>query len=415
MHPISELLTIGAVILLGLLGGKAARRFGIPKVTGYLVMGLLLGPSITNLISKSVIADVEIVNDLALGMIMFAVGGVFEIHHFRRVEKRVLWLTLAESGGSFVLVTLGAWLIGVEWYAATLLGTISIASSPAVSLLVLREYNSSGPLSDLLLSVVAVNSVLCILVFTFLLHIPVALDMTGIMTGIAWTVYEALGSLLVGGVIGWILSNLEARVDDQAELLMLIIGGVLLAIGTAISLRISPLLAAMAVGAMTANLSVMHRLAYVELRQTEQPLYIAFFVLSGAKLDVASLKTLGLVGVIYLVARSVGKYFGNYLAAGRMGLKGPIQTHLGLALLPQAGVAIGLMRIVNDRYPPIGEVISAVILAAIFVYETLGPLVTRWAISVAGEIREVDTAYRPHDSGGEPTTGDQHTAAVSES
>lgn len=398
MSPINELLTVGAVMLLGLLGGKLARRFNVPKVTGYLVTGLILGPSVTNIIGKSVIGDVELVSDLALGMIMFAVGGVFEIHHFRRVEKKMLWLTLAESGGSFVLVTLGAWAVGIGWHGALLLGAVSIASSPAVSLLVLREYNAKGPLSDLLLSVVAANSVLCILVSTLILNVQVAPDLGSWVNGVAWTVYEAFGSLLVGAIIGWILSILEARVDDQAELLMLMIGGVLVATGTAITLRISPLLAAMAVGAMTANLSVMHRLAYVELRQTEQPLYIAFFVLSGAKLDIAAMKTLGLLGVVYLVARSGGKYLGNYLAAGRMGLKGPIQTHMGLALLPQAGVAIGLMRVISDRYPPLGETISAVLLASIIVYETLGPLVTRWAISEAGEIQE---------AGSDASLGDQ--------
>jgi Kef-type K+ transport system membrane component KefB len=206
---------------------------------------------------------------------------------------------------------------------------------------------------------------------------------------LGWTVYEALGSILVGGVIGWILSQLEARVDDQAELLMVIVAGVLVAIGTAITLRISPLLAAMAVGAMTTNLSIMHRLAYAELRQTEQPLYIAFFVLSGAKLDIHSFGALGALGIIYIVARGGGKYLGTWLAARHLKITGPIRTHLGLALMPQAGVAIGLMRLAESRYSHIGEMISAVILAAVIVYETLGPLVTRWAIFAAHENSEV--------------------------
>lgn len=390
MSPLSELLTVGAVMLLGLLGGKVARRFHIPKVTGYLVTGLILGPSVLSLLDQTVIADVELVSDLALGMIMFAIGGVFEINHFRRVERRVITLTMAESGLSFVLVTLGARIVGVEWYGAFLLGAISIATSPSVSLLVIREYDARGPLSDLLLSMVALNSMLCILVFTFILNLGTITDTIGILTALGWTVYEALGSLLVGGVVGWILSQLEARVDDQAELLMVIVAGVLVAIGTAMTLRISPLLAALAVGAMTTNLSVMHRLAYVELRQTEQPLFIAFFVLSGAKLDIRSLAALGALGVIYILARGGGKYLGTWLAARYMKIAGPIRTHLGLALIPQAGVAIGLMRLAQERYAHIGAMIAAVILAAVIVYETLGPLVTRWAIFAAGEGTEQD-------------------------
>ncbi len=385
MNPLSELLTVGAVMLLGLIGGKIARRLRVPKVTGYLIMGLILGPSVLDLLGKTVIKDVELVNDLALGMIMFAIGGVFEINHFRRVERRLIRMVFAESFFSFVLVTLGAKAIGLEWYAATLLGAISIATSPSVSLLVVREYDAKGPLSDLLISMVAANSVLCILMFTFVLNLGPISEAADVLTALGWTVYEALGSILVGGVIGWILSQLEARVDDQAELLMVIIAGVLVAIGTAITLRISPLLAALAVGAMTTNLSIMHRLAYAELRQTEQPLYIAFFVLSGAKLDVKSLATLGALGVVYIICRGGGKYLGTWLAARNLKIDGPIKTHLGLALMPQAGVAIGLMRLAGSRYSHIGAMISAVILAAVIVYETLGPLVTRWAIFAAHE------------------------------
>jgi Kef-type K+ transport system membrane component KefB len=388
MSPISELLTVGAVMLLGLLGGKVARHFHIPKVTGYLVIGLVLGPSVLNLLGKAVIANVELVSDLALGMIMFAIGGVFELNHFRRVEHRLLRLSLAESAGSFVLVTLGAGALGMGWYPALLLGAISIATSPSVSLLVIREYDARGQLSDLLLSMVALNSVICILVFTFILHWGAITEAGGIFMALGWTVYEALGSVLVGGVVGWLLSQLEARVDDQAELLMVIVAGVLVAIGTAMTLRISPLMAALAVGAMTTNLSVMHRLAYVELRQTEQPLYIAFFVLSGAKLDIRAFASLGLLGIVYIIARGAGKYLGNFLSARTMGIAGPIRTHLGLALIPQAGVAIGLMRLASERYAHIGAIISAVILAAVIVYETLGPLVTRWAIFAAGEGKE---------------------------
>lgn len=386
--PVSELLTVGGVMLLGLVGGKIAKRFKVPKVTGYLIMGLLLGPSVLHLLDKSSLADVELVSDLALGMIMFAIGGVFEINHFRRVERRLVRLAFAETSGSFILVTLVSKLLGLDWYAAILLGAISIATSPSVSLLVVREYDSRGPLSDLLISMVATNSILCILLFTFVLNLGPVGDATGVFRALGWTVYEALGSLLVGGVVGWILSIMESKVDDQAELLMVIVAGVLVAIGTAKTLNISPLMAVTAVGAMTANLSVMHRLAYVELRQTEQPLYIAFFVLSGAKLDVHNLAKLGALGVGYIIARALGKYIGHYLAATRMRISGPIKTHLGWALIPQAGVAIGLMREATKHYPHIGAMISAIILAAVIVYETLGPPITRWAIFAAKEGNE---------------------------
>ena len=169
---------------------------------------------------------------------------------------------------------------------------------------------------------------------------------------------------------------------------MAIIGGILASTGAAITLGISPLLPAMVAGAVTANFSQMHRLVHVELRQAEQPFYIAFFVLSGAALHLDELPHLGLLGLGYLVLRVLGKYAGIYLASGPLRAPGAVRSNVGLALVPQAGVAIGLARATQLAYPEFGLTVQQIILATVIVYETIGPLLTRWAIFRAGEAQE---------------------------
>ncbi len=171
---------------------------------------------------------------------------------------------------------------------------------------------------------------------------------------------------------------------------MVIIGGLLLGIGLAKTMNISPLMISLLIGALTNNLSIMHRLVYAELRQTEMPFYIAFFVLSGASLHLDSLAHLGVLGVAYLIARPLGKFIGAYISGLKSHAEPVVYKNLGLALVPQAGVAIGMMMMVAERHPEIGQIISTVILSSIIVYEGLGPFLTRMALARAGEVRSED-------------------------
>ena len=153
---------VGAVMLLGLLGGKLARKFNLPKVTGYLLTGLVIGPSVLHLLTDTVVQSLSIINDIALGLIMFAIGGVFEIHHIRSVGKKVLWLTIGQSAGAVVLTTIGLVLAGIDWYPAMLLGAIGIATAPAATILVMREFEAKGDFTDTLITVVATSNIICI-------------------------------------------------------------------------------------------------------------------------------------------------------------------------------------------------------------------------------------------------------------
>ncbi len=389
-NQIYELLSVGLIILLGLLGGKFSHKIKIPRVTGYMLTGLLFGPSILGLLSRSTLQDISMINDIALGLILFAIGGEIEWHHLKSMGKKVIYIALAESLGAFVLVFGTTALLTHDWGLSILLGSISIATAPGVTLLVIREYSARGSLTDTLLAVVAINNVLCLLVFRiFFSFYSLA---RGEPLGI---VLMAMGkelflSVVIGGTVAAMITFWEQKIDDLSELLLVIIGGLLLAIGLARTLGISHLMICLIIGAVTNNLSAMHRLVYAELRQTEMPFYIAFFVLSGAGLHLGALQNLGLLGIIYLISRPLGKYIGSYVVGKRYGAEPQVVHNLGMALLPQAGVAIGLTLTVTEFHPDMGRVISTIILSSIIVYEGIGPFLTKLAVSRAGEIHLVE-------------------------
>jgi len=197
-------------------------------------------------------------------------------------------------------------------------------------------------------------------------------------------------SVLIGAAIAGIITYWEQKIDDLSELLLIIIGGLLLGIGLAKSLGISQLLVCLIIGAVTNNMSMMHRLVYAELRQTEMPFYIAFFVLSGASLHLDSLSNLGLLGLAYLLARPAGKMIGSYFAARQFGASIHVQKNLGIALFPQAGVAIGMVLTVSQHHPDMGQIIGAVILSSVIVYEGFGPYLTKLALIRGKEVHPED-------------------------
>jgi Kef-type K+ transport system membrane component KefB len=381
-----DLAPVGAVMLLGLLGGKLARMVRLPKVSGYLITGILIGPSVIGLISSDIVESLSLVTDIALGMIMFAIGGVFEINHIKSVGKRIFWLTIGQSVAVILLVSGGLLVIGMDWYPALLLGMVAIATAPAATLLVIREFSASGEYTDALITVTATSNIVCILAFELTFSLGSIGDNVSVLRGIATPLYELGGSLVVGLVVGFIISKWEEHVEDQAELLMILLAGIILTVGLAMTLNLQPLFATLILGAITTNLSMMHRLVYVEFRQVEQPLYIAFFVLAGASLHLELLPGLGLAGLTYLIMRVIGKVAGSWAVARWQGLPSSIGRYLGLGMIAQAGVAIGLIDYVDRIDPELGTVLTPIILATVLVYETVGPPIIEYTLYKAKDV-----------------------------
>jgi len=381
-----ELLGVGMVILLGLLGGKLSHRIKIPRVTGYMLTGLIFGPSVLGLISATTLDNIQMINEIALGLILFAIGGEIELTHLKSMGRKVVFIALAESLGAFLLVFSATAAITGDLELAALLGSISIATAPGVTLLVIREYAARGPLTDTLLAVVAINNVLCLVGFRIIYSVY-SLAHGDTLGAVAFSLFKELVlSVVIGVAVAALITFWEKKIDDLSELLLVIIGGLLLAIGLAKTIGISQLMVCLIIGALTNNLSLMHRLVYPELRQTEMPFYIAFFVLSGASLHLGSLANLGLLGTAYLISRPLGKYLGAFVAGKKLGAEPAVTTNLGWALVPQAGVAIGLVIAVKQSYPEMGNVINTVILSSVIIFEGIGPFLTELALGRAKEI-----------------------------
>ncbi len=382
------LLATGLVIIFGLFAGKLSSRLHIPKITGYLLLGVAIGPSGFDLVSHDMAHSLEVVKDLALGMLLFAIGAVFERHRLRTIGAKVVKLTFVVAIVTFALVTFGLYALGESLYFSAVMGSIAITTSPGAALLVTREFNSAGPLTETLILVVGMSNVLSILAYELMVSLgQVSVDAT-LLKSLGWLVTEIIASVMMGAVVGAFLSWWESIVEDQAELILAFIAGVILVTGLAKSMDINPLLPALVMGAVTTNMSMMHRLIYVEMRQTEQPLYIAFFVLSGVALDLHLLTTLGLAGVGYMVLSGIGKIGGVRFFWKQLKIEATVGKYLGPSLLAQGGVAIGLAMGLKDEFPDMALRVSSIILTTVIIFEVIGPSAIRWSLIKAGETRD---------------------------
>ncbi|NQW03452.1 MAG: cation:proton antiporter [Acidobacteria bacterium] len=395
-----ELTSLGLILLLALLAGHLVRALRIPEVTGYLLAGVVLGPSVLGWLSQDNLSALGVVSEVALGLILFSVGSVFESSLFRRIGRQVVQLTLVESALAAAVVATGMLVLGQSWQIAFLLGAVAMATAPASTLMVVRECNSAGPVTDYLLGVIAVNNVLCITVYSL---VAAGIDLTSpASSSFFWTLYRSaftfawqmVGSAALGFLLGLLLAKWSAQVTEGGEMLILLAGSILLCVGVARGLDLSPLVASLAVGATMVNLTERSRHLFETLAGTDPPFYAMFFVLAGAQLDVSLVPTMGVLGVVYVLGRAGGKFIGARVAAKRLGLEQSVQRLLGFALMAQAGLAVGLTFAINDRFPAIAPVITTVVLGSVAVYEIFGPISTRFALVRAGEAQKAKPSAR---------------------
>ncbi len=390
----NELASLGLILLLALLSGHLVRVLRIPEVTGYILAGMAFGPSVLGWLTYENIHALEALSEVALGLILFSIGAVFEISLVRRIGRKIVRLTLVESMLAASMVLISMLLFGLQWQVALLLAAVSIATAPASTLMVLRECNARGPLSDALLGIIAVNNIVCLIAY-LLCAAAVNLVATWGQHGLGETLFRAgfpvawqlAGSVALGFLTGLMLAGWARNVTETGEMLILLAGSILLCVGVARLLDLSPLIASLAVGATMVNLSRRSRRLFKTLAGTDPPFYAIFFVLAGADLDVGRLASLGVVGIAYVLARGGGKFFGAWLGSRRVGMQAQVQHFLGFGLLTQAGLAVGLVMAIGRQFPEYYGSISTVVLSAVVLYEMIGPIATKFAIVQAGEAR----------------------------
>jgi len=391
----NELSSLGLILLLALGAGHLVKFARIPEVSGYIVAGIILGPSVLGWVSQQNLTALQILSEVALGLILFSVGTVFEVSRFRRVGRQVLLLTLIESVLAAVVVCVGMLVLGQSWKTALLLGAIAVATAPASTLMVVRENDSAGPLTDTLLAIIALNNIYCIIAYSL---VGAAIDLvsglggpTGLFQALYLSLYplvwQLIGSVALGFLVGMLLAAWASKVTETGETLILLGGAILLCVGLARVLDLSPLIASMAVGATLVNFTNHGSPLFDTLARADPPFYAIFFVLAGADLDLGLVGSLGLAGVVYLTGRAGGKLLGARLGAEWLGMAPVVRRFLGLALMAQAGLAVGLVITTQRRFADLAPAVTTIVLASVVVYEIVGPISTRFALVRAGETR----------------------------
>lgn len=384
------LLSLAIILLTGLIFEKIIRLFKLPNVTGYLIGGLLIGPSVLNLVTEGQLESLSFVSSIALGFIAFSIGGEFKMSYFKRVGLTPIIIAIFESLMAVFMVTGTLILFGFDKAFSIVLGAIAAATAPAATIMVIKQYKAKGSLTETLLSVVALDDAVALIVFGVAVAISQMINNpsgANLLSQIASPVIEILMSLVIGGILGFLLVLPVRFYKDDASRQSLIYIFIFIALYIASKGGYSDLLTIMAMGAVFTNLSneslKLMRIADV----MTPPIFMAFFVISGADLKLSILPSIGLVGIIYVVIRSVGKVLGASIGAILSKSDANIRKYLGFALLPQAGVAIGLTVVAKTVVPQYAETIRAVILCGTLIYELIGPAVSKWALTKAGDIK----------------------------
>lgn len=381
---------LGIAMVAGLVLSRVVKKLRLPNVTGYLIAGLLIGPCVLGLVPQAALDKLNIITTIALGFIAFSIGGEFKLSSIRSIGKNVIIITLFQSIMAAALVDIVLCLCGFNVSESIILGAIATATAPAATLMVVRQYKAKGELTNTLLPVVAMDDAVGLIVFAVSNAIADTLAsgaQPSVYTMAVAPLIEIALSLLSGGLLGFLISLSMRFFHSRANKMCICIAGVVLGVAIAQQFGLSDLLVCMSVGAVFANL----RNDALDVMDVcdgwTPPLFMLFFVISGAELDVGALPTVGLLGVLYIVVRSFGKYFGAYLGSVVVKASPNIRKYLGITLLPQAGVAIGMAQMVLTQLPQFGARIQAVVLSATLIYELVGPVATKIALTKAGEIQ----------------------------
>lgn len=388
----NTLLSLSLGMIVALLMTRIMKKINLPNVTGYLIAGLLAGPYCLNIFSADNLEGLTVLTDAALGFIAFSIGGEFKLSSLKQLGAKVFVITLFEAMGASALVATVLILIGCNVPMALVLGAIASATAPAATLMVVRQYKASGPVTSTLLPVVAIDDAVCLMLFSILSSVAKLIEAGGgfdVMQTIIKPIIEIVGSLVIGFLVGFVLSVGTKFFKSRANRISLAVTAVFLGVGLSELLGLSSLLLCMAIGAAMANFSKASDAVMECTDRWTPPLFMLFFMVSGAQFNFEVLKTVGLVGVMYLVLRSAGKCLGAMAGCAIVKTEKSVKKYLGITLFPQAGVAIGMAQLSLTVVPEYGEQIRAVILCATLVYELIGPLLTKIALTKAGEIKKV--------------------------
>ena len=411
------LLSLSIALAAGLLVSRVSKKLGLPSVTAYLVAGILVGPyglgrlGIGGLgfTSLEEVEAMSLISQVALGFIAFAIGNEFRVSQLKKIGRQATIVAFVQALTATIAVD--AALVGLYFIAgpeviplpvAITLGAVATATAPAATLMVVRQYKAKGDLTDILLPVVALDDAIGLVVFAVSFGIAKAISSgsVDVISIIVNPIVEIVASLLLGLVMGLIFNAAEGLFESNSKRLAMSITFVMLTVAlsmlkfeipvgeSSLHIGFSSLLVCMMLGTVFCNLSDFSEEIMGKTDRWTVPLFALFFVISGAELELGVFTNLAVVGigVLYIAARSLGKYFGAYAGAKMSGCKPNICKYLGVTLLPQAGVALGMTITAAEELPGHGSLIRNIVLFAVLVYELVGPMLTKIALTKSGDI-----------------------------
>lgn len=386
----NTLFYLAVAMLAGLLMTRVTRLVKLPNVTAYLIAGVLIGPCVLKLVPEAELNNFSIITEAALGFIAFSIGDQFKLSSLKALGKSALIITALESLGAVVVVMSITLLLGFDPIVCVMLGALSASTAPAATLLIVRQYKTSGPLTDMLLPVVAADDATGLIAYSICVNIALGMvnhDPFSVTNTILIPLVDIVLALLVGALIGFTLALSNKYFKSHTNRMSLAIAAVFLGVGVADHFGLSNLLLCMAMGAVYVNLRDDAERVLGCIDDWTYPLFMLFFVISGAELNLATLPKVGLIGIIYIFARFGGKFLGSWIGGTITHQPPVVKDNIGWALMPQAGVAIGMATMALAQLPlEYGQQIQTVILSATLVYEIVGPIASKNALKRAGEI-----------------------------
>ncbi|MBA7622745.1 hypothetical protein ES703_30128 [subsurface metagenome] len=391
----NTLLSAGLILLLGFIGARLLKYVRLPSVTAFLIVGILIGPHMLNIVTEEIFTASDFFSNLVLGIIAFSLGENFRLEEIKKGMKQIMWISLVAALGTWVLVSAAILvyfvIVKVPIYPAIVLGAAASATAPAATVLVIREYRASGLLTEFLLKVVAIDDAWCLIFAALAIAFANAMRAEVFQISIIFAgLGEIFGALIIGAILGYIFSFLNRFVKTSEEFLVYIFGFILLNVGLSIAINISVLLSSMMMGLVVINLARENYKFFEMLRTVDAPLYLVFFILAGAHLDFSILYKMGIVGLLYIIFRVIGKVYGAKIGAKISNAPKLVENWLGLSLTPQAGVALGIGLVAKSTFPEFGNYIFTVIAATTVIFELIGPLLTKYSLIKAGDIASTE-------------------------
>ena len=403
---------LACLIIFGVIGGFIVDKFKFPKVTGYIVVGLIVGPSVLGVFNHQMVENFTIIRQVAIGFIGYTIGLELRLSKLKKTGKQVTIITVVQAVTTALFVTI-AMLVFIQdkenkWTYALILGAIATATAPGPIIAVVKNNKAKGPVTNILLPLVAMDDAIGIMFFAIMLSVGTTLlNLSGEILSVAeilWEPAREIGvSIIAGAIIGFSLSYVLKRLrnkDSSNDIyLLVIIGSLLLGIGFGLAVHASAILLPMTIGVVITN-TISDEFEHKITRLSDlfsAPILLAFFMIAGMELNLAVLRVIGIIGIVYVIVRVIGKVTGAYVSAKLVKAPPTVVKYLGWTLIPQAGVAIDMALTADLRFQAlaaehgawigdIGSTIMTIVLAATLVYEVFGLIIVKKALLKAGEI-----------------------------